>query len=61
MRELIPELAREAGIGGADFDNGVRYYVGTQETFEQFAQLLVKECRRILIANGFDDASEYLQ
>lgn len=60
MNPRIREIAQEAKIGGADFDNGVKYYVATEETFNKFVQLLIEEQRQILINNGFDDAAGYL-
>jgi len=44
MNERIRELALKAKLGGAEFDNGIRYYVGTAESFEKFAELIVREC-----------------
>ena len=44
MNERIKELAVESKLGSAEFGNGVQYYVATQETFEKFAELIVKEC-----------------
>ena len=44
MNERIRELALKAKLGSAEFDNGIRYYVSTEEYFEQFAQLIVREC-----------------
>ena len=44
MNERIRELAVESKLGSAEFGNGVQYYVATQETFEKFAELIVKEC-----------------
>ena len=48
MNERIRELALKAKLGGAEFDNGIRYYVGTAESFERFAELIVRECVGIL-------------
>jgi hypothetical protein len=44
MNERIKELAIKAKLGSAEFDNGVRYYVSTEESFEKFAELIVREC-----------------
>jgi hypothetical protein len=44
MNERIRELAIESKLGSAEFGNGVQYYVATQETFEKFAELIVREC-----------------
>ena len=48
MNERIRELALKAKLGGAEFDNGIRYYVGTAESFEKFAELIVQECAESL-------------
>ena len=47
MNERIRELALKAKLGGAEFDNGIRYYVGTAESFERFAELIVRECAEL--------------
>jgi len=55
MNKRIKELAVEAKLGGANFGKGFTdtdgathnvktYYVGTEETFSRFAELIVKEC-----------------
>jgi hypothetical protein len=44
MNQKIKELAVQSKLGNAEFGNGVQYYVATQETFEKFAELIVKEC-----------------
>ena len=44
MNHKIKELAVQSKLGNAEFDNGVQYYVATQETFEKFAELIVREC-----------------
>ena len=49
MNERIRELALKAKLGGAEFDNGIRYYVGTAESFERFAELIVRECVTIVV------------
>jgi hypothetical protein len=47
MNERIKELALEAQLGSAEFDNGIRYYVSTEESFERFAKLIVRECAKV--------------
>lgn len=44
MNERFKQLAVQAKLGSAEFGNGVQYYVATQETFEKFAELIVREC-----------------
>ncbi len=44
MNQKIKELAVQSKLGNAEFGNCVQYYVATQETFEKFAELIVKEC-----------------
>ena len=44
MNKQITELALKAKLGSAEFDNGIRYYVSTEESFERFAELIVAEC-----------------
>jgi hypothetical protein len=44
MNERIEELAVQSKLGSAEFGNGVQYYVATQETFEKFTELIVREC-----------------
>ena len=44
MNERIRQLAVQSKLGSAEFGNGIQYYVATQETFEKFAELIVKEC-----------------
>ena len=52
MNERIKELALEARLGSAEFDNGIRYYVSTEESFERFAELIVRECSNIVFEEG---------
>ena len=52
MNERIRSLALKAKLGGAEFDNGIRYYVGTAESFERFAELIVRECSNIVFEAG---------
>ncbi len=44
MNLKIKELAAQSKLGSAEFGNGVQYYVATQETFEKFGELIVREC-----------------
>ena len=44
MNAKIKELAAQSKLGNAEFGNGVQYYVATQETFEKFGELIVREC-----------------
>ena len=44
MNHKIKELAVQSKLGSAEFGNGVQYYVATQETFEKFGELIVREC-----------------
>jgi len=44
MNNRWSELAAQSKLGNAEFGNGVQYYVATQETFEKFAELIVREC-----------------
>ena len=44
MNERIRELARKAQVGSAEFGNGINYFVSTEETFNKFAELIIKEC-----------------
>jgi hypothetical protein len=47
MNERIRELACRAQVGSAEFDNGINYFVSTEETFKRFAQLIIQECANI--------------
>ena len=55
MNELIKELALKAKIGSAEFDNGIRYYVSTEKSFERFAELIVWECAMVASTETSDD------
>jgi hypothetical protein len=44
VNERIRQLAVQSKLGSAEFGNGIQYYVATQETFEKFAELIVREC-----------------
>lgn len=52
MNEIIRKIASEAKLGGAQFEEGVRYYVGTEDTFNKFAELIVQECAQKLEKDG---------
>lgn len=47
MKDKILQIAAQAKLGGAQFEEGIRYYVGTEETFCQFAELIIKECAKL--------------
>ena len=55
MNKRIRELAQQAQVGSAEFDNGINYFVSTKETFNKFAELIVLEC-----ANIADTAEPFL-
>ena len=55
MNELIKELALKAKLGSAEFDNGIRYYVSTEKSFERFAELIVCECAMVASTETSDD------
>jgi hypothetical protein len=58
MNERIRQLARQAQVGSAEFGNGISYFVSTEETFNKFAELIVRECAKFLDENsGYDDAN----
>jgi hypothetical protein len=61
MNERIRQLARQAQVGSAEFGNGISYFVSTEETFNKFAELIVKECMSNLYLNGYDDAMIQVQ
>jgi len=44
MNERIRELAQKAQVGSAEFGNGINYFVSTEETFNKFAELIVRDC-----------------
>jgi hypothetical protein len=44
MNERIKQLAEQAQVGSAEFGNGISYFVSTEETFNKFAELIVREC-----------------
>ena len=44
MNEHILKLTVQAKLGCADFKDGTKYFVGTEETFSAFAELIVREC-----------------
>lgn len=43
MNERLRVIATQVKLSGVEFD-GVRYYVGTEETFLEFADRVVQEC-----------------
>ena len=47
MNKRIRELAQQAQVGSAEFDNDINYFVSTEETFNKFAELIVRECAEI--------------
>jgi hypothetical protein len=60
MNDAIKLIALEAKLGAANFDNGVNYYVGTDETFERFAKLMaLKTIKHIQDLKGFNGINEY--
>lgn len=67
MNDAIKLIALEAKLGAANFDNGVNYYVGTDETFERFAKLMalktiivfMKTIKHIQDLKGFNGINEY--
>lgn len=61
MNNRIQQIANEAKIGGADFDNGAKFYVGNEETFTKFAEMLVQECVQTLVNHGYTDAADCLE
>lgn len=46
MKQKIREIAASSSLGGVEFDEGVRYYVATEETMEKFTLKIVQECIR---------------
>jgi len=42
MNERLRALAAQAKLNGVEFD-ALRYYVGTEETFSAFAELIVRD------------------
>jgi hypothetical protein len=42
MNERLRELVKQAKLGDSEFGNGVQYYVGTEETFNNFAELIIR-------------------
>ena len=50
MNKQIKELARQAQVGSAEFDNGINYFVSTEETFNKFAELIIKECALLCVS-----------
>jgi len=54
VNDNLKKIVEEAKIGGAEFGNGVTYYVATEETFERFAQMLVDKCADLARENSQD-------
>ena len=48
MNKRIKELARESGFCSTVFRSGRVDYLGTEDTLEKFAELIVRECRDIV-------------
>jgi hypothetical protein len=44
MNKRIKELAAQAKLGGATVDENINYFVGTEETFTNFVNLIIEEC-----------------
>lgn len=42
MNERLRALAAQAKLNGVDFED-LRFYVGTEETFSEFAKLIVQD------------------
>ena len=57
MSKKIKELAAQAKLNGVEFD-GVRYYVGNEETFLRFAELIVRECAGV--CNDARDSTDFV-
>jgi hypothetical protein len=55
MNKQITELALKAKLGSAEFDNGIRYYVSTEKSFERFAKLIVEECAKVASVETSDN------
>ena len=51
MNERLSVIAAQVKLNGVEFD-GVRYYVGTEETFLAFAKLIIRECADIASINA---------
>jgi hypothetical protein len=43
MNERLKQLAVDSKLGSAEFGNGIQYYVATQETFQKFAESIVRD------------------
>jgi hypothetical protein len=60
MNERIRQLARQAQVGSAEFGNGISYFVSTEETFNKFAELIIRECAEVARLNTRVDSKVYL-
>lgn len=61
MNERIKEIAKQAQLGAADFGNDQQYYVGTQESFVKFAELIVIECANVCFNSGMEKSEAHGQ
>lgn len=63
MNDNLKKIAAEAKLGGADFGNGVKYFVGTEETFAKFALLIVQECATVVskVPPGYRDYRDQIE
>ena len=55
MNERIRQLAEQAQVGSAEFDNDINYFVSTEETFNKFALLIVRECGEVAYRAYWDN------
>ena len=57
MNELIKQLALDAGLlNYVDHETPRRYFINghaEQEDVEKFAELIVKECARVIVNGGY--------
>jgi hypothetical protein len=63
MNERIKQLAVEAGMYVDVKGEPWPKWLGAEEceiAYAKFAKLIIEECRRTLISNGYDDAAEHL-
>ena len=58
--ELINALKAQCIVREQRGTTAFNSYMVDRFDTERFAELVVDECRRTLISNGFDDAAEYL-
>lgn len=59
--KIISAIAEQAKLGGANFENNVKYYVGTEETFVKFAELIIDACIKSVIFNGMNEEHYYIR